>query len=106
VHERFTSISPQLSLNFGDGDGWSYLTGGLGRSTRSIVPSGADPLPADEEALRTFNYGGGARWFARPRLAFAVDVRFYATDPGTPQGALPGSPRSTFLVIGAGVSLR
>jgi hypothetical protein len=106
VRERYTSISPQLSLNFGDRDGWSYLSGGLGRSQRSLVPDGSDPLPADEEGLRTFNYGGGARWFAKPRLAFTVDVRFHATDPGLPDGGRPGSPRSTFVVIGAGVSIR
>ncbi len=106
VRERFASISPQLSLNFGDGDGWSYLSGGLGRSRRSIVPDGREPLAADEEGLRTFNYGGGARWFAKPRLAFSVDVRFHATDPGSPAGGLPGTPRSTFVVIAAGVSLR
>src|SRR5687767_11225487 len=30
VTERFTSVTPQLSLNFGNGNGWSYLSGGLG----------------------------------------------------------------------------
>ena len=40
-------------------------------------------------------------------LAFSFDVRFNAINPGTPffAGAL-GSPRTTLLVIGAGVSVR
>jgi hypothetical protein len=26
-----TTITPQLSFNFGTGNGWSYISGGLGR---------------------------------------------------------------------------
>jgi len=33
AEERITSLSPQLSLNFGNGSGWSYLSGGLGQTT-------------------------------------------------------------------------
>src|SRR5207245_381279 len=44
VTERFTSIAPQLSFNFGSAKGWSYLSGGIGRSTWSIVPDGLQPL--------------------------------------------------------------
>jgi hypothetical protein len=106
VTETFKSASPQLSLNFGNGNGWSYLSIGLGRSKWSIVPDGAEPLPADEETLRTINYGGGARWFAKPRLAFSLDVRFYELKPGSPQGALPATPHAVMFVIGAGISVR
>ena len=66
------------------------------------MPDGQQPLPADEERLTTINYGGGARWFAKPHLAFTFDVRFHGHHPGTPQGGLPGSPRMTMLIIGAG----
>jgi hypothetical protein len=106
VTEEFTSFAPQLSFNFGTGDGWSYISGGIGRSTWSVVPDDQEPGPADEERLFTINYGGGARWFAKPHLAFTFDVRFYAVDPGTPQAELPGSPRTTLLIIGAGISIR
>jgi hypothetical protein len=106
VAERFTTISPQLSFNFGSGSGWSYLSGGIGVANWSIVPDGATPLAADEERLRTTNYGGGARWFIKPHLAFSFDVRFYAINPGTPAFGFPGSPRTTLLIIGAGVSLK
>jgi len=104
--EEFRSIAPQLSFNFGSGTGWSYISGGIGQSTWSIVPEGRTPFPSDSERLRTINYGGGARWFAKKHLAFSFDVRFYAIDPGTPYFGFPGSPRATLLIIGAGVSVK
>jgi hypothetical protein len=105
--ERFSTFAPQLSLNFGNGHGWSYLSGGIGVSNWALVPDGREGFPADSEALKTIDYGGGARWFARKHLAFSFDVRFYAINPGTPYlaGAL-GSPRTTLMVIGAGLSVK
>jgi hypothetical protein len=107
TEERFTTFAPELSLNFGNGHGWSYLSGGLGTSTWAIVPEGKQPGPADQERLKTLNYGGGARWFAKPHLAFSLDIRIYVMSPGTPffEDAL-GGPRTNLLVIGAGISLK
>jgi len=106
VTETLTSWLSELSLNFGNGNGWSYLSGGIGVSRWSIVPEGAAPLPIDNEWLKTINYGGGARWFPKKRLAFSLDVRFYEIAAGTAQLALPASPRTKLLVIGAGISVR
>ncbi len=115
AEERFTSLAPQFSLNFGNGHGWSYISGGLGNSTWSIVPEGQDGYAPDSEKLKTVNYGFGARWFARSHLAFSFDVRFYAMNPGTGgtvQGMdgttvpLPGTPRTTLLILSAGVSVK
>ncbi|MQA30474.1 MAG: hypothetical protein GEU82_11665 [Luteitalea sp.] len=106
VTERFTHVAPELSFNFGTGHGWSYISGGIGPGVWSVVPDGQPPAPGDEERLQTINYGGGARWFAKPHLAFSFDVRFYAINPGTPRGALPGSPRHTLLILGAGISVK
>ena len=107
VTERFTSIAPQLSLNFGNGYGWSYLSGGIGQATWSLVPEGATAAAADEEKIKTINYGGGARWFKKKHIGFSFDIRFYAINPGTPTSAhLVGSPRTRLLVIGAGVSVK
>jgi hypothetical protein len=106
VTSWFTAFTPQLSFNFGTGDGWSYISGGIGKGVWSTVPDGQPPLPGDEERLTTINYGGGARWFAKSHLAFTLDVRFHSIYPGTPQGGLPGSPRTTILIIGAGVSVK
>ena len=74
----------------------------------SIIPDGGQPRPVDEEPLRTINYGGGARWFIKPHLAFSLDVRFYDIANGTPELGLgfPGSPRTVLLVIGAGISIK
>jgi hypothetical protein len=106
VTEKFTHVAPELSFNFGTGRGWSYISGGIGPGVWSVVPDGQVPTPGDEERLQTINYGGGARWFAKPHLAFSFDVRFYAINPGSPRGLLPGSPRRTLLILGAGVSVK
>jgi hypothetical protein len=107
VDERLTTVSSQLSFNFGTGHGWSYLSGGLGRSRWSLHPAGAAETSADSESLPTANYGGGARWFARAHLAFSVDVRIYEIQPGTAAvGLQRGSPRTRLFVIGAGISLK
>jgi hypothetical protein len=106
AEEKFTSLAPQLSFNFGNGHGWSYISGGLARSTWSLIPDGRPAFPSDSEKLKTINYGGGARWFMKAHLAFSFDVRFYAINPGSPYLAFPGSPRTTLMVIGAGVSVK
>jgi hypothetical protein len=106
VTERFTYLGPQLSLNFGTGTGWSYLSGGIAGSKWSVVPEGTPPLPPDEERLKTIDYGGGARWFARPHLAFSFDLRFYAINPSSPAPGLVGGPRTTLFVVGVGISVK
>jgi hypothetical protein len=106
VTERFTHIAPQLSFNFGDGDGWSYISGGIGPSTWSVVPDGQVGKDPDVERIQTINYGGGARWFIKRHLAFSFDVRFYAINPATPLPGLPNSPRTTLLIMGAGISVK
>jgi len=106
VEEKFQSVGSQLSFNFGTGDGWSYISGGVGKSKWSVIPDGGQPLPSDEASLKTINYGGGARWFAKTHVAFSFDVRFYAINPGPPHLDTPGGPRTTLLVIGAGISVK
>jgi hypothetical protein len=106
VTERVVSGGAQLSFNFGTGDGWSYLSGGIGRTVWQIIPGERGALPADEERLKTLNYGGGARWFITRRLAFSFDVRFHAINPGTPTATLFGSPRTTLMVISVGGTIK
>ena len=106
TEETFSSKGTSLSFNFGTGHGWSYISGGIGQSTWSVIPVGRAAFPSDQERLKTINYGGGARWFAKAHVAFSFDVRFYAINPGPAFLDFPGSPRTTMLVIGAGVSLK
>jgi hypothetical protein len=105
AEEKFVSLSPQLSLNFGNGSGWSYLSVGLGQSTLYLAPDGAPSYQRNDDKLKTFNYGGGARWFVKPRLAFSFDVRFYVISPGFAD-IYPATPRQRLIVIGAGISLK
>jgi hypothetical protein len=111
--EHLTSLSPQLSLNFGNGSGWSYLSAGLGASTLSLSTEALGDYPGNSDRLKTFNYGGGARWFVKPHLAFSFDVRFYSISPGfaytltvPPFTTLPGTPHTSLLIIAAGISLK
>ena len=106
TEEKFSAAGTQLSFNFGTGHGWSYISGGIGQSKWSVIPDGRAPFPSDTASLKTINYGGGARWFTKKHVAFSFDVRFYAINPGPPFGLIPGSPRTTMLVIGAGVSVK
>ncbi len=107
VEMRFRALAPQLSLNFGHDRGWSYLSGGTGSSELVVTVSderNGERPPA--RRARTLNYGGGARWFARPHLAFTFDVRFYAISPLAEEGPAPAQPRMTFMAIGVGVAIK
>jgi len=106
VTETFTTFAPQISMNFGSGTGWSYISGGIGTSVWSVVPDGAEPNPADDERLYTVNYGFGARWFAKKHLGVSLDVRFWGIKPGTGFLGYPPSPRTTLLVISGGVAFK
>jgi hypothetical protein len=94
------AIAPQISLNFGSRDGWSYLGAGLGLGSVNSRTENSAPGDRESGRLRTVNYGGGARWFIRPRLAFGVDLRAYQLAAGD------GTPRVSVFAAGAGVSIR
>ncbi|MBI3492388.1 MAG: hypothetical protein HY047_11500 [Acidobacteria bacterium] len=104
--ERFTSVTPQVSFNFGTGHGWSYLSGGFGNSTWSVVPLGQNNYPPDSDKVKTINYGAGARWFARTHVAFSFDVRIYAVNPGSAAFKFPQRPRTNLVIVGVGISVK
>ena len=104
VTTRVSALSPQVSLNFGRRDGWSYVSGGIGRAR--LTAQRDDQAAVDASRTRSTNYGGGARWFTGPHLAFSVDLRFYAIDARAAAGAVPAFPRTRMMVISAGISLR
>jgi len=106
VNERLTSAAGQVSFNFGSAHGWSYLSGGIGRSQWSILPAGQTPTSSDTETLPTANYGGGAHWSIKRHLGFSLDVRLYEIQPGSPTAVTNSSPRTRLLVFGAGVFLK
>jgi hypothetical protein len=120
VRERFDTLGTELSLNFGTSEGWSYISGGLGTSRRSmqVFPVTATttgttttytqsdaPLTAKGSRSKTINYGGGARWFASSHFAFGFDLRWYAVNPAVATTTVPALPRQTLFVASAGVSI-
>jgi hypothetical protein len=105
VTTRFSSLSPQVSVNFGKRDGWSYLSAGLGAARLTSERDHA-PFAGEAERTRAINYGGGARWFTGRHLAFSVDLRFYTIDERPATSTQPRYPRSRMMVMSAGISLR
>ena len=105
VKARWSHFSPQLSLNFGSRDGYSYLTMGSGKS--KLTTELEDDQQADpESSVRTLNYGGGARWFIKKHLAFNLDLRFYSINAEAAAAGRTANPKMRLLVFGAGVSIR
>ena len=105
VRRRFTTFSPEISLNFGHRNGWSYISGGMfGRSKlyldRQDAPATTTPY------RKTLNYGGGARWFTNEHVAFSVDFRWYSVDEQAAATGTVAQPRTTLLVLSGGVSFR
>jgi hypothetical protein len=116
VHATLTTIAPQISVNFGSAEGWSYVSAGLGRAqlttgTSAFGGSGSGTAmtparSADSGGRSSLNVGGGARWFAKARLAYSFDVRFHLVSPGGGEGTSPATPRTTLLSASGGISLR
>ncbi len=104
VETRIRAITPQVSLNFGRRQGWSYISGGIGTMTREIERSDTPAATDDPPRVRTINYGGGARWFVSDHLAVSFDLRFYRV--GAQSETVPDLPNQSLFVISAGISLK
>ena len=98
-------LSPQLSLNFGSRNGWSYLSGGIGFVSFTTERED-DPVADADGRTRSLNYGGGARWFAKEHLAFCFDLRFYRIDPQDATVGRPAYGGRRLMVFSAGVSFK
>ena len=109
VQRHFRSFAPEVSLNFGHRNGWSYISGGM--FGRAKLYAEGEVKPATPAAMRdTVNYGGGARWFMKSHLAFSVDIRWYSISAGpeAPSDVVPRfvQPKTTLLVISGGISIK
>ena len=103
IKTRAYSLSPQVSLNFGRANGWSYVSGGMGSvSYETWDDAGERP----ERPLRGINYGGGARWFSSAHVAFSIDLRFYRMPLAAATSTAPERPAQRLIVISAGISLK
>ena len=105
VTTKMTGFAPQISFNFGRDEGWSYISGGLG-SARMTSERDDQPITGSASRTRMLNYGGGARWFNTPHLAFTFDLRFYAISPREAAATVPAYPRAKFMVISGGVAFK
>lgn len=116
VDATFSSIAPELSLNFGSAQGWSYISAGAGRATlttgTSAFGGGQSGVEATGAQLleggsrRSVNVGGGARWFTSARLAFSLDLRWHIVSAGASADNGQAAAPVTMFVASAGVGFR
>jgi hypothetical protein len=105
VHSHMSSVTPQISFNFGKRQGWSYISGGIGGTDFTAERVDA-PLPAQESRTKTFNYGGGARWFSKKHVAVSMDLRFYAINAQLQTSVRPAFSRMTLVVFSVGAAFK
>jgi hypothetical protein len=98
-----TAFAPQVSLNFGTENGWSYLSAGYG-TARILTSEAGVPQPAARRVsgIPAVNIGAGARWFFASRLALGFDIRFYRLSGRSARG----TPPAMFTAASVGLSLR
>ena len=110
VETGMTSVVPQVSINFGKRNGWSYLSAGIGRSkvTSQLIDPRATVAPVVVPAAwnQAMNFGGGARWFMKPHIGAGFDVRFIKLSSRSPTDALPSAKRTQVWNISAGISIQ
>ena len=100
VSVTLRTIAPQISLNFGTTDGWSYLSAGAGITEVRARTIDVVEASRNSGSLLTINAGGGARWFVKRRLGVGFDVRLYRL------GKTDTMSSSMLFSIAAGISLR
>lgn len=109
VHTGITNLAPQLSMNFGQKLGWSYLSIGLGRSKVTSRVDASDTTLASvvpEAWNSALNFGGGAKWFMKQHLGAGFDVRFVKLASRSPTATLPSAKRTQMWTISVGISIQ
>ena len=110
-------LAPQISLNFGTREGWSYLSTGFGTTDVATRTSGVTAGTRGSSRLDAINIGGGARWFFKSHLAFGFDVRMHQIASGTagqtgtreanaPTPAPVATPGMRILTVAVGFSMK
>jgi hypothetical protein len=76
-------LAPQVSINFGTSEGWSYISGGVGvANLRGRVEAPQEPGRRSSGALMALNLGAGARWFFTRHVAIGFDLRLHRIGAG------------------------
>jgi hypothetical protein len=85
------------------------LSAGLGSSK---VTSGADAVGTTPAIVipdtwnSALNFGGGAKWFMKPRLGASFDVRFVKLGSRSPTDTMPAAKRTQLWNISVGISIQ
>ncbi len=109
VITQFTSVLPQVSMNFGHKLGWSYVSVGYGRTKVSSSSSAVGTTPGivvPEAWNPALNFGGGAKWFMKPHLGASFDVRFTKLSSRGATSTLPSAKRTQVVTFGVGISIQ
>jgi hypothetical protein len=102
-------VAPQVSLNFGTSDGWSYIGGGIGVARvagRLEASNGTPGATQTSGALLAINGGGGARWFFARHVAFGFDLRLHRLSPQEPHADSIGTPAIWLGSASVGLSFK
>ena len=107
VRRHFRSVTPEISLNFGHRNGWSYISGGFFGQSRLYLDREDAPATGAPQR-KTLTYGAGAGWFTTNHIAFSVDVRWYsvAEMPASAASNVVLEPRTTLMVLSGGISIK
>ena len=106
IETRISLFVPQVSLNFGSGRGWSYISGGYASSQRATGDVDAEVALGPRKW--GLHYGGGAKWFFNPHVAFAFDLRFYVLPAQEADEAtsVPFQPKTRMFTGSVGVAFK
>ena len=108
-HTQALNIIPQLSINFGHKLGWSYLSAGIGTTRIGASADATATLPQvtlPDTWNQALNFGGGARWFMKPRLGASFDVRFIKLGSRAAVADIPSAKRTQMITFSAGISIQ
>jgi hypothetical protein len=103
------NVTPHVSINFGHKLGWSYLSAGVGTTRVNASADATSTLPQvtlPETWNQAINFGGGARWFMKPRLGAGFDVRFVKLGSRGAAGNIPAARRTQMITFSAGISIQ
>jgi hypothetical protein len=104
VKRHFTAFAPEVSFNFGHRNGWSFISGGIGRT--SLYVDREDTPASGVPTRQLFHYGAGARWFTNHHVAVSLEIRWYSVAPLEASATYIGQPRTTLMLLGGGIAIR
>ena len=101
-------IAPQVSLNFGTSEGWSYLSGGVGMAWLRGQFTDADGVETSRRSggVAAINVGGGARWFFATHVALSVDLRLHRLSENPAEVDSPGTLATILGSASVGIALK